>query len=322
LISLFSRAKILGGLYLGWGIGANDSANIFGTAVATNIVRFRTAVILIAVFAFLGSVIGGSAMYDDVKFSDEMTGTAACIATVSAALAVTIVTYLSIPASASQAAIGGLMGVAIALSGYQAVEWNKLLKMLLCWVLTPVGSAIITIILYKAVNRYVIQYIKSRSALNWTYKILLLVAGSYGAYALGANNVVVTTGSYYQAGVFDYFGPWAATVAAGLGGLSISFGALTYSKKVMETVGQKITILDPYSAVITIFSHSIAMQIFTFIKVPVSSSQAIVGAVIGVGILKGTGMIRFKVLFFIFAGWILTPCAAMISAWLLIKFLT
>ena len=81
-------------------------------------------------------------------------------------------------------------------------------------------------------------------------------------------------------------------------------GALTYSRKVMMTVGQGITMLDPFSALVAVLAHSIAMHVFTEFHVPVSSSQAIVGAVAGIGFSKG---MNSKTLLTIFSAWLLTP---------------
>lgn len=344
-----SNLKILGGLYLGWGIGANDSANIFGTAVATNSVKYKTAIILIAIFVILGSAIEGWHLYKDYDFSKKSSKagnvsqtkkhtdaekskkyTDALISTFAAALAVTIVTILSIPASTSQAAVGAYMGIIIAVNGgFSGINWAQFLKMFICWVATPIGSAIVTIILYKIVAKFLnLLFGNDLGKLNNIYSYLLIIAGCYGAYELGANNVVVTTGPYYQAGVFGnpvapeifykvHFWNNPAFWAAFIGGIAIAIGALTYSKNVMYTVGKKITALDPYSAMITVFSHSIALMIFTQLKVPVSSSQAIVGAVIGIGLLSGSRTISYRTLVFIFLGWILTPIAGALIAYLI-----
>ncbi|MEA1928596.1 MAG: inorganic phosphate transporter, partial [Candidatus Auribacterota bacterium] len=131
--------KVLGGLYLGWGIGANDSANIFGTAVATNVLRFRTAIILIAIFVIIGSMVEGPSLYENMIFSKESGVNLALAATLAAALTVTLITYLSIPTSTSQAAVGAFMGIAISASGFAAVEWNKFITMLICWIVNPIA---------------------------------------------------------------------------------------------------------------------------------------------------------------------------------------
>ena len=324
--------KILGGLYLGWGIGANDSANVFGTAVATNSIKFKTAVTLISIFAILGAFFDGPKIIDQMQFAKfeikQDDGTVrkldfaeslnmALISTFSAAVTVTVLTYFGLPISTSQAAVGGIMGVSVYLAGLSAIDWSKFSKMLVCWVLTPIGAIIFTLILYKVVSFIINKRTTNQVILNRIYKTLLIVAGCYGAYALGGNNVSITTASYYQAGLFG-FGPWSKQIAVLLGGISIAVGALTYSKNVMVTIGEKISVLDPYSALISIFAHSITLQIFTLLHVPVSSSQAMVGAVIGIGLLKGVKAIQFKTLFYIFLGWLITPLASGIAAYLMV----
>ncbi len=308
---LFANAgyKLLGGLYLGWGIGANDSANIFGTAVATNVLRFRTAVILIAIFVILGSVIEGPSLFDEMSFSEAASENLALAATLAAAITVTIITYLAIPTSTSQAAVGAFMGIAVGASGFAAVDWSKFLTMLSCWIINPIACVILCVILLQVIG-FLLRLVKYNSARNRIITIGLIVFGCYGAYTLGSNNVVVTTAPYYHAGMFGEPGTAAARWAAAIGGISIAVGALTYSKRVMETIGKKITPLSPFSALIVVMTHAFALHFFTWIKIPVSSSQAVVGAVIGIGLFHGSRTINRKTMIRIFVGWLLTPLIA------------
>jgi len=321
--------KILGGLYLGWGIGANNAANIFSTAVATNVLRFRTAVILIAIFVIIGATVegpglflGGSTEFTTDAKADEETiatridpSTLALIATLSAALTITVITYLSIPTSTSQAAIGSFMGIAIATSGFAAVNWPKFLTMLICWLFHPLIGMVLAIILLKGLGYLIHRYLQNNIIQDRVFKIGFLVFGCYGAYALGANNVVVTTSTYYQAGMFGAMGKGAATLAALVGGISIALGALTYGKRVMVTIGKKITPLSPFSALIVVIVHAFTLHFFTQIGIPVSSSHAVVGAVVGVGLMGGSATLNKKTLVRIFCGWIITPLIAAILAY-------
>jgi len=311
--------KVLGGLYLGWGIGANDSANIFGTAVATNVIRFRTAVILIAIFVIFGSVIEGPSLFDEMTFSEAAGANLALAATLAAAITVTIITYLSIPTSTSQAAVGAFMGIAIGASGFGGVDWSKFLTMLSCWIINPIACVILCIILLKVIGFLLRALIGNQATRSRIVTAGLIVFGCYGAYSLGANNVVVTTAPYYHAGMFGEPGTAAARWAAAIGGISIAVGALTYSKRVMETIGKKITPLSPFSALVVVVTHALALHVFTWIKVPVSSSQAVVGAVIGIGLYHGSKTINRKTLVRIFAGWLLTPLIAAFLALALIE---
>ena len=309
---MLSGLGLSGGLFLGWGIGANDSANIFGTAVATNSIRYKTAVTLLAVFVVIGALFEGSRLYSSYSFSESATTIEmALVCTFGAALTVLALTYLGLPGSTSQAAVGGIMGIAILTSGMGGANWGKLGGWVCCWLLNPLGSAIIAFACMKIVGPLIHRFVTNLELLNMIYKIGLIVFGCYGAYSLGANNVVVTTGPFYHAGLFgDPSLHRAAVIAAVIGSLSIGVGAITYSKKVMRTVGKGITVLDPFSALVAVLSHSLAMHFFTQLHVPVSSSQAIVGAVAGVGLSKGMRTINSKILITIILAWFLTPLVA------------
>jgi PiT family inorganic phosphate transporter len=141
----------------------------------------------------------------------------------------------------------------------------------------------------------------------------LIFAGCYGAYSLGANNVANVTGVYVGSGLLT---PFQAALA---GGLSIAFGVLTYSKKVMNTVGKKIVHLDGFSAFVSEFSAAITVHLFTQVGVPVSSSQAIVGAVTGVGLVKGARTVKKRTLIEIAFGWVSTPLFCAVIAYLMMR---
>jgi PiT family inorganic phosphate transporter len=132
-------------------------------------------------------------------------------------------------------------------------------------------------------------------------RIGLVIAGCYSAYALGSNNVANVTAVFVGAGRLDVF---TATL---IGGLSIALGILTFSRGVMETVGKNLVALDPYCALVVVLSGALAVHVYTWVGVPVSSSQAVVGAVLGIGILKGTQTIRIKTLSSILLAWFVTP---------------
>ncbi len=110
-------------------------------------------------------------------------------------------------------------------------------------------------------------------------------------------------------------------------GLAIALGVFTYSKKVMLTVGAGLMPLSPVAAWIVVMSHSIVLFLFasqglesllagwglpTIPLVPVSSTQAVVGAMLGLGIIKGGGGMNYRVLARIASGWVTTPIIACI----------
>ena len=222
-------------------------------------------------------------------------------------------TYLSLPVSTSQAVVGAILGIAIAL--HQEVYLGGLRKVVLCWVGTPIGAMLISFVLYKLFQYILTKITLNILLLNILIKYGLLLSGMYGAYALGANNVANVTGIFAGAGLISI---QTATI---IGGVSIALGAVTYSKRVMLTVGGGLVKLDGFSAFIAVLSEAITIHIYAIIGVPVSTSQAIVGAVLGIGIALGTRSINNRTLFNIVIGWISTPLIAGILAFVMMKIL-
>jgi PiT family inorganic phosphate transporter len=121
-------------------------------------------------------------------------------------------------------------------------------------------------------------------------------------------------------GVYVGSGLLTPLQAALVGSLSIASGVLTYSKKVMNTVGKKIVDLDGFSAFVSEFSAAITVHLFTQVGVPVSTSQAIVGGVTGVGLVKGVRTVSRRTLIEIVVGWVSTPLSSGVIAYLLMRF--
>lgn len=290
---------LVSAIYMGWSLGANDAANIFGTGVVTKAIRFRTAAILLSIFVILGSIIEGQKTMGTVGYFTGLDINLALLVTIVAALVVTVMTYFGIPVSTSQAILGAVMGVAIYTSGFAAFPWDKFTKIIVSWVTAPLAAVVISIGLYQLMD-IATRRIKALPTFMLAMKIGIMVVGSYGAYTLGANNVANTTGAFVGAGVFT---PFLGTV---IGGLAIAFGAFTYSKKVMETVGGKITPLDIPTAFVAVLTEAIILHIFTQVGVPVSASQAIVGSVVGIGLVKGIRAISTRKITQILIGWVVT----------------
>ncbi len=293
--------SLLGGVFLGWSLGANDAANCFGSAVASRMVRYWTAAALCAVFVVVGALLEGRAGIETLSGLTTIDLEQAVVITVAGGLTVTIMTFFGLPVSTSQAAVGAILGI-----GFFNQELNvaDLGKVVACWFGTPVGAVLVALVLYKTLafvyNRLQITLFQADMLLQTA----LVVAGSYAAYALGANNVANVTAVFVGAGTLTVF------AAALIGGLSIALGVVTYSRGVMETVGRKLVRLDPFSAVVVVLTEGLTVHFYTLIGVPVSTSQAVIGAVLGIGIIKGVQTIKRKTLYGIFTGWFLTPPVA------------
>jgi PiT family inorganic phosphate transporter len=288
---------LFSGLFLGWALGANDSANAFGTAVSSQMIRYSLAAILVALFVILGAVLQGQEGLETLSNITGQTLSTAFISSLAAAITVTVMTILKLPISTSQAVVGAILGIGFINHDIHA---ESLIKVVICWIGTPIGGFLFTLIFYYlflAVFRACKFTLFSADSI---LRFALIAAGCYGAYALGANNVANVTGVY--AAILP-----SPMHAVCIGGLSIAAGALTYSKSVMYTVGKSIVKLDAFSAFIAVAAHSATVHIYAILGVPVSTSQAIVGAVLGIGVIKGIQTINFKILTQILGAWLLTP---------------
>jgi PiT family inorganic phosphate transporter len=294
-------AYLLSAIFLGWSLGANDAANIFGTAVSSRMIKFITAVILASVFVFLGAVLEGSTGIETIGEISSINLTDAGYISLASALTVTLMTLLKLPVSTSQAVVGAIVGLGIIKMQFGFVGLEKII---LCWIGTPVGGRVFSIILYLIFAFFLNKFRPSWVTSDFIIRAGLVIVGCYGAYALGANNVANVTGVFYGAGYLSI------QSSAIIGGLSIALGILTFSKGVMMTVGRGIIRLDGFSAFIVVLANSITVHIYAEIGVPVSTSQAVVGAVIGIGILKRAEAIRTKSVMSVLSGWITSPIIA------------
>ncbi len=297
--------SLFGGVFMGWALGANDAANVSGTAVSSKMVKFRTAAILASIFVFLGAKLSGRAGIETIKALTHFSLEHAVISSVAAAITVSIMTVFRLPISTSQSVVGSIIGIGII---NRQVNFDGMGKVFACWFGTPVGCAIVAIILYKffaiIYNRFKPNIFESDAVI----RSAMIVAGSFGAYALGANNVANVTAVFVGAGMLSVF------YAALIGGLSIALGIITNSRTLMETIGNKLVKLDPFSALIVLLAVGTTIQIYSLIGVPVSSSQAIVGGVLGIGVIRGVNTIKHRMLINILIGWFLTPFVACLFA--------
>lgn len=318
------------GLFLGWSLGANDAANIFGTAVGSRMVRFGTAALICSVFVILGATVSGAGAAHTLGELGSVNAIAgAFMAALAAALTVFLMTKLGLPVSTSQGIVGAIIGWNL-FSGH-ATDLSALTKILGTWVGAPILGAIFGALLYLltkwVLSRSKLHLLRVDAYTRWG----LLIAGAFGAYALGANNIGNVMGVFVPSSPFTSFSVGDLLTLSSvqqlflLGAIAIAVGVFTYSRKVMMTVGDGIMPLTPIAAWVVVVAQSLVLFLFASVGlkaflegnglpslplVPVSSSQAVVGAVIGIGLLQGGRAIRWSLLGRISAGWVATPVLA------------
>lgn len=328
------------GIFLGWSLGANDASNVFGSAVGTKMVTFRKAAIIASVFVILGAVIqgaGGAQTLGKLGAVNAIGGSFTLA--LAAAITVYVMTKFSLPVSTTQAIVGAIIGWNLFTGN--STDSSTLSKIVVTWISGPVLGAIFAILLYMLLSK-----IKKASKVHLIrfesyIRTGLILVGAFGAYSLGANNIANVMGVFVPAfnlqplnlGLFSLS---SAQQLFLIGGLAIAAGIITYSKKVMETIGANIVELSSEAAMVVVLAQSLVLFIFSssglsdfFVRlglpaipmVPVSSSQVIVGCVIGIGLYKGARNINFKLLGEIALGWLATPVMSGVLAFFSLFFI-
>ena len=321
---------LLSGLFLGWSLGANDAANAFGTAVGTRMVRFKTAALIASIFVILGAVIEGAGPTKTLNELGAVNALAGSFTVaLAAAISVTLMTRLKLTVSTSQSIIGAIIGWNL-FAGF-STDWNLLGKIVGTWVFSPILAAMFSFIFYyifkKTLWRLNVHMLR-QDAYN---RLALLVVGAFGAYSLGANNIANVMGVFVPVSPFTDIQIFKGMIISGqqvlflMGAIAIAVGIFTYSERIMHTVGNDLFKLTPVAALIVVLSESLVLFLFAsqglknwlvgmglpaIPLVPVSSSQAVIGAVIGIALAKGGKGVNYKILRRISIGWVATPILA------------
>ncbi len=320
---------LLSGLFLGWSLGANDASNVFGSAVGSKMISFRKAAIIASVFVISGAVIQGAGTSDTLgKLGSINAIGGSFTVALAAAISVYLMTKFSLPVSTTQAIVGAIIGWNLFTGN--STDMQTLAKIVTTWVSGPVLGAFFAILLFIIITR-----IKKKSGIHLIIfesyiKTGLIITGAFAAYSLGANNIANVMGVFVPAFNLRELDLWIFGLSSAqqlflLGGIAIATGILTYSKRVIDTVGSNIVSLSSEAALVVVLAQSLVLFIFSSTSlskllnsiglppipmVPVSSSQVIVGCVIGIGLYRGARNINFRILGEIAAGWVETPILA------------
>ena len=333
------------GLFMGWSLGSVDSASAFGTAVATRVIRYRTAVIIIAAMVLVGALFSGTgnigklhdlAVGNEVIASDADVADAikngttallqlksalkACIIFVCAALTVFIMNCLKFPVSSNQAITGAIIGWGFCYADYSdasifAMNMSQIGKFASTWVLNPVAAGAISFLLVWLFNKFFGKKVTGLASYDRFIRIGYLAAGIFAAYSIGSNSSASVTALYFDSS-FAETGVATNLLTSPLltviiGAVAIAIGALTYSKKCMMTVGTSIANITQTDGFLVVIAMAVTVIVMgKLLGIPVSNSQAVVGAVMGAGLTRGTKNVNFGVFKNIAIAWVSSPTAA------------
>jgi len=390
------------GVFMAWGIGANDVANAMATSVGSKALTIRQAVLVAAIFEFAGAVLAGGEVTSTIRKgivdaslladTPELLIYGMLSALLAAGIWLFVASHKGWPVSTTHSIVGAIVGFAAVGIGIEAVKWGKVGTIVMSWVASPLTAGLIAFLIFRSVQRLILEkedplprarkYVPIYmflAAFNITLVTILkglkhvgLKLSTLEAYAaaiaigiiialigrffvnrieidkkadkqfhyhtvervFGVLMVVTACGMAFAHGsndVANAIGPVAAVVSTAttgvvgqkaavpiwilvLGGTGIVVGLATFGKRVMTTVGQKITHLTPSRGFAAELAAATTIVVASGTGMPISTTHTLVGAVLGVGMARGIAAIDMGVVGRILLSWVITiPAGAILS---------
>ena len=380
------------GLFMAWGIGANDVANAMGTSVGSGAITFRQAIIIAVIFEFAGAVLAGGEVTATVRkgildagaFTDSphllVYGMLAAL--LAAASWLFIASSFGWPVSTTHSIVGAIVGFGAVGVGVDAVSWGKVYTIIASWVVSPLLAGTLAILIFKSLQNLVIdtdepfnnakkylpfyvfivgfvialvtmlkglKHVESLKHLGKDMPTSMLIAVLVGiaasviavfiisrikaipeddeefSYAsmeklFGALMVITACSMAFAHGsndVANAIGPLAAVYSI------VESGGQIVSKSALPSwillvggggIGKVITELTPSRGFSAELAAATTVVLASYTGLPVSTTQVLVGAVLGVGIARGLASLNMRVINRIFLSWIITlPAGALMS---------
>jgi len=304
--------------------GFHDAANSIATIVATDVLTPKQAVVWAAFFNFIAFFVFKLAIAKMVGSGliepDIMTPYLLFAALISAIGWNVITAYLGLPSSSSHALVGGLAGAAFAKGGIAALQLSGFTKVVIAIFLSP----LLGMILGFCVTFFFQKMLKNaRGNKNRRgYKVIQLISSALLSLTHGGNDAQksmgIIAGLLFSASLLGnkfYVPTWVALSCY----FFIALGTLMGGWRIVSTMGNKITKLDPFKGSCAESSAAAIIYAATQFGVPVSTTQTVTGSIAGVGLSQSIWGTQWSTIRRIFITWILTIPAtgliAMIIMW-------
>ena len=312
-------ALIVVALFFDYINGFHDAANSIATVVSTRVLSPGKAVIWAAFFNFVAAFAFGTAVARTVgagMIDINIVTFAVIFGGLTGAIIWDLITwYFGLPTSSSHALIGGYAGAAVAKAGFSAILLSGWTKTILFIFLSPLigltaGLALMTSIFW------IFRWTPPSRVDRW-FRRLQLVSAAFFSLNHGANDAQKTmgiiAGLLFAAGYIQtFYIPFWVVLSAHT---AIGLGTLAGGWRIIHTMGSKITKLQPVGGFAAETGAAVALLIATQTGVPVSTTHAITGSIVGVGATRRLSAVRWGVAGQIVWAWILTiPMAFSIGA--------
>ena len=307
--------------------GVHDSSNIVATMIASRAFRPGTALGLTAVANFMGPFLFGVAVATTI--GDEVAQSSALsleviVACLVGAIVWNVLTWiLGIPSSSSHALIGGMIGAVLAGAGVGAIKFQGLEKVVIALVASPLLGFFAGFLLTRLIY-FLVQ--NASMEINTFFKRGQLVTALGMAFSHGTNDAQKTMGiitlSLLISGQIDSFKVpmWVVMLSAA----AIALGTALGGWKLIRTLGGRFYKICPIHSFSTQLTSGVVILGASFLGLPVSTSQVVSSAIIGVGASESLGKVRWSVAEEIVTAWFITiPASAFVSAgvyWVIMLF--
>jgi inorganic phosphate transporter, PiT family len=308
--------------------GIHDSSNVVATMISSRALSPRVALSMTAVAEFSGPFIFGVAVANTIG-NEVVVATAISVQVLLAALISAIfwnllTWYLGFPSSSSHAMIGGFMGAVVMGAGWGAIKLHGLEKILIALFTSPIigfvfGYIILRLILLLSWN--------ATPRINSLFKRSQVLTGLALALSHGANDAQKTMGIITLAlligGEIDTFSVplWVIILCAGM----IAMGTSVGGWKLIRTLGGKFYKIRPVDGLASQLTSAIVILGASLVGGPVSTTQVVSSAIMGVGAAERVNKVRWGVAQEIATAWLLTiPATALVAAvtyWVIIQFI-
>jgi PiT family inorganic phosphate transporter len=299
--------------------GFHDAANSIATVVSTRVLSPGKAVIWAAFFNFVAAFLFGTAVARTVgagMIDIKIVTFAVVFGGLTGAIVWDLITwFFGLPTSSSHALIGGYAGAAVAKAGFAAILWSGWTKTIIFIFLSPLIGLVAGLTLMTAIL-WIFRWTPPSRVDRW-FRRLQLMSAAFFSLNHGANDAQKTmgiiAGILFAAGYIPTFDiPFWVVLAAHT---AIGLGTLAGGWRIIHTMGSKITKLQPVGGFAAETGAATALMVATMTGVPVSTTHAITGAIVGVGATRRLSAVRWGVAGQIVWAWVLTiPAAFAIGA--------
>jgi PiT family inorganic phosphate transporter len=306
--------------------GIHDSSNVVATMISSRALSPRVALFMTAVANFFGPFIFGVAVANTIGHEivvAEAINTTVLLAALCSAIFWNLLTwYLGFPSSSSHALIGGFVGAVVMDAGWQAIQLPGIEKILIALFISPVigfvfGYLVLRLILllsWKA-NPGINRFFKRSQV--FTALALALSHGTNDAQkTMGIITLALVTGGYLKVFAVP---TWVIILCAGM----IALGTAVGGNKLIKTLGGKFYKIRPVDGLASQLASAVVILGASLVGGPVSTTQVVSSAIMGVGAAERANKVRWGVAQEIATAWLLTiPATALVAAgiyWMLLQ---